>query len=135
MKWDEVAAAVRKALMDDTELRAALGTGGVEPMESNIERKIPSIRYQVIADTIDETMNHVLLQVDHWALSRAKAIAMERRIRIALHLGRRAVFDLPEPGGTIAMWVIHLDGRDMDDPQAGVVHRSNDFRCVPLRGE
>lgn len=127
MRWDVVVAAVVKALRDDSALTAALGGGSIEPMESNVERRIPSVRYTLIGDFEEETLNPITVQIDYWALSKQKAVTIEKRIRTVLSARRRASFN------GVSMWILYLDSRDMDDPQPGTVHRSLDFRCVPVR--
>lgn len=128
MTWDTVVKAIVKAWRADTTLMTAIGSD-IEAMESNVARKIPSLRYSVIADTQDETLNPILLQVDYWARNRSEAATIERKIRFDINAGTLTSFD------GVSMWVLFVEGRDADDPQPGVVHRSLDFRCVPVRAD
>jgi hypothetical protein len=131
MVWDEVIEALVAALEADTTLATALGATAADsrigPIEHGEETRIPSVRYQVISDVEEETLNNVLVQFDYWAQNRNSARNIERRIRETLGARTRRSF------GSLEMWVLYLDGRDMGDPMPGVVHRSLDFRCVPVR--
>lgn len=124
--WDTAVTGLVAAWRADATLMTALGSN-LDPSESTVQRKVPGARYTVIADIEEETLNPVTIQVDYWAMSRAKAMAIEQRLRKVAAARRRMTV------GGVAMWVLYLDSRDMDDPQPGVVHRSLDFRCVPVR--
>lgn len=129
MKWDVVVAALVKLWRDDTQLMAALGSGTIEPTESNVERRIPGMRYTVIAENEEEILNPIILQVDYWTLSRVKGVTLERRLRWL------TVTRWPVTINDVAMWVFLDDSRDAPDPQPGVLHRQLDFRCVPVRAD
>lgn len=129
MNWDLVVAAIVKLWRDDTQLMAALGSGSVEPAESNVERRIPGLRYTVITESENEITNPILLQVDYWTLSRAKGITLERRLRWL------TVTRWPITINNVVMWIFLEDSRDAADPQPGVLHRQLDFRCVPVRAD
>lgn len=127
MRWDVVVPAVVAALEADAALIAELGGENIEHMESNEAREIPSIRYTMIYDTEEEVMNPIGVQVDYWARNIEQAFVIEKRIRTVLSTPVRRVF------GGIEMLTQYVDGRDMDDPQPGVVHRSLDFRFEPVK--
>lgn len=123
MKWHVVVAAMKSALEDDATLIEILGGAAVEPEESGVKRKIPSVRYTVISDVEEEVMNPVLVQIDIRARDREQGVEMEGAVR--RRLTQQKLVD-----GCRTEFVI---GRDGDDPQPGVVHRSLDFRFLPVR--
>ena len=132
----EILEAAVAALRADASLMTALGGDAtrVGPIVEDEERRIPSVRYQVISDTEEETMNPVLVQFDYWAQGLVAAMQIERRIRTALTGRTRKAWSLPG-GGSISMWALYTDSRSMTDPTPGVVHRSLDFRFVPVRAD
>lgn len=118
--------AVIAALRADTALMTALEGARIEPLESGVARRVPDLRYTLIVDREQEVMNPILVQLDYWAADRAQAVTIESRIRAVLNARvRRTV-------GGIGMWTLYQDSRDGTDPQPGVVHRSLDFRFVPV---
>lgn len=127
MKWDDVLAAVIAALRADSALMTALGGARIVPMESGVERKVPDLRYTLIFDREEEVMNPILVQFDYWAKDRAQAVVIESRLRTIV--GARVRRTL----GGVEMATLYEDSRDGTDPQPGVVHRSLDFRFVPVR--
>lgn len=135
MRWDVVIEAVRKALKADAALTSALGSGTIEPMESNVERRVPSIRYTLVTDFDEEVLNPIMLQIDYWALSRAKAVTIEGRIEAVLKKPLGTSFALTGIGETVRMGCELIERRDASDPQPGVVHRQLDFRFTPVRAD
>jgi hypothetical protein len=127
MIWDEVVEKVIAALDADELLTAALEGGTVEMAESVMPREVPSIRLTVVDDREGEVLETILLQVSFWGRSRENAVAIERRVRRVLHADTRRDFD------GIEMATLFVEGRDMDDPEPGVVARSLDFRFEPVR--
>lgn len=127
MKWDAVMQVVVDELRSDSALVVALGGQRVARMVDRDEVVPPAVRWTLIADTEQEVMNPLLVQLDYWATSMASAATIERRIRRVLSRRvRRTV-------GGIEMATLFEDARDMPDPGVGVVHRSLDFRFEPVR--
>jgi hypothetical protein len=122
---DRVEPAMLALLDADATLTAMVGA--FEPSGGDMPRRVPQGRYTQIYDVPGEVTGLVGYQFDVWTTGREPAMQACRRLYSLLH--RRA---LAQVGG-VAMWMLYQDQRDMADPEPGVVHRSIDFRFVPVR--
>jgi hypothetical protein len=124
---DAVEKAMKVALLADTDLVAALGGNYVGPWERGRERRVPSVRYRLVADPVTERVARITYQVDCWAEGRAALNTIVDRVQRVLHGERRRTV------GGIEMATLCVDGRELDDPQPGVLRYSMDFRFEPVR--
>lgn len=127
MRWDDVAQAIVTALNADAGLTTALGGQHVYPGSAARAHRVPSVEYVVIFDRYSESLNPMLFQIDYWAKGTAQGVAIEERLRAVLHSDVRRTF------AGVDCATLYDDSRTHDHPEAGVVHRSLDFRFEPVR--
>jgi hypothetical protein len=121
--WDAVVTAMVTELDADAQLAAVVRAERAEYGE----RTVPGLRWSVVFDSEQETLHHIMIQLDYWSRSREQAALIERRIRRVLNRDQfRTV-------GAVRLRSLYQDARDMGDPEPGVVHRSLDFRFTVVR--
>lgn len=130
MREDDVVTAFVAALEADAALIAALGGEFIFRAGANREPQIPSVEWDLVANTEEENLEPLLFQFDIWARGYAQFVTIAQRVRTVLR---------PDPGkgsttlGGIPMLIEFVDGRSHPDPEPGVVHRSLDIRFQPAK--
>ena len=135
MRWDAVLTAAVAALKADAALVTALGGARVYDSRAPRDLVIPSVTWTLVSDVEEEVWERIVVQFDIWSRpsiapaidARTRAATIERRVRRVLHS------DVFRALGGVVMATLFQEGRDHDDPDPEVVHRSVDFRFEPFR--
>lgn len=127
MRWDDAVRAAVARLEADATLTGLLGGAHVYRAGARRQPQIPSVEWFGITTRLEENTEPITVQFDIWARGYAAAVAIEGRLRALLHS------DTPVDWAGLKLWSQYQDGRDHEDPEPGVVHRSVDYELKPAR--
>lgn len=126
MRWDAVTQAVAARAAGDTVLQDVYG----DAIRANgmSDFTVPSLEYQLVADTLGELWHPHTLQWDQWVPNRTELERSERAlVRLFDH-------ETPQLIEGVFMWSFYLDGADLTGPAREGYHgRAIRFRFDPIR--
>lgn len=110
--------------MADADVQSVLGNPPAFFMEGEREFKVPSMRWQRIANPESENWEEVLVQFDWWVRSLEDSITLARALRRLLHR------EIPFTVDGVHLWSKYVDSRPLTGARDGTIAESMDFRLT-----